>query len=152
MVRFGYAAAVVTTLSLWGARAEADCMCLGPDVLFEAADAVESPDPLAEGELDAPGAISHDPRIAVMQVATAEGRGHAPVLWCFSSDDPRCKTDPAGDLPLRHTLRIGMALLLPAASPLVLPRASIAPAKFERTSVGVPSAGVFDRLDRPPRA
>jgi hypothetical protein len=149
MIRLGYAAAVVTTLSLWGARAEADCMCLGPDVLFEAADAVESPDPLAEGELDASGALSHGPRPVTTRAAPTDARGQAPVLWCFSSDDPRCKTDPAGELPLQQTLRIGIALL-PTAT-FALPRMSSTSAKFARASVGAPSQGVSSRLDRPPR-
>jgi hypothetical protein len=137
----------LATLTLAQGRAMADdCLCLGSDLLFEPIDQVETTDVyLDEGEL-APTLPSAGP----IQVDVTDLAPRAtPVLWCLSSDDPRCsRDDDSGEAPYLQILSTPPVIL--TATPGV-PRPGVVRVRFDLTQQHG-CAGVQTRLDRPPRA
>lgn len=124
-----------------------DCLCIGPEELFDAdaaiaLEALESPDPLA------PDPAATAAREIAGHAAARRG-GRAPVLWCRSADDPRCSRDDSGEAPLRITLDTAPVVTLTALPRIGAP--AVARVRFDHTTRR-PSGGFATRLDRPPRA
>lgn len=122
-----------------------DCLCLGSDLLFEPVDQVETTDVyLDEGEL-APLPSAGPVQVEVTDLAPRP----TPVLWCLSSDDPRCsRDDDSGEAPYLQILSTPPVIL--TAAPRV-PRPGVVRVRFDLTQQHG-CAGVQTRLDRPPRA
>lgn len=124
-----------------------DCLCLGSDLLFEAVDQVETTDAYVdEGESLPPGASDGAP---VDAAVTDLAPRPVPVLWCLSSDDPRCsRDDDSGEAPYLQILATPPVIL--TATPRV-PRPGVVRVRFDLAQQNG-CAGVQTRLDRPPRA
>lgn len=135
----------IASLSLLAGRARADdCLCLGSALLFEPIDQVETSDAYVdEGELDAQGARDEADR-RVIAVASAPH----PVMWCLSSDDPRCsRDDDSGEAAHRNAL--STPPVIPITQPAIPPPGE-ARVRFEAIE-DRGSSSIHTRLERPPR-
>lgn len=140
----------LATLTLFQGRAMADdCLCLGSDLLFEPVDQLETTDVyLDEGEA-APSGRGLSNELPVDAAVTELAPRPTPVLWCLSSDDPRCsRDDDSGEAPYLQILSTPPVILM--ATPRV-PRPGVVRVRFDLTQQHG-CAGVQTRLDRPPRA
>lgn len=128
----------VASLALLTGRAQADdCLCLGSELLFEAVDQVETEDAYVD-EGEAPEA---DDALAPPPVPHS-------VMWCLSSDDPRCsRDDDSGEAPYLQVLSTPPVILI--AQPAI-PRTGVTRIRFELAE-DHGAAGIQVRLDRPPR-
>ena len=139
----------LATLTLSQGRAMADdCLCLGSELLFEPVDQLETTVVyLVEGE-SLPPRLSNEP-LPVDAALTELAPRPTPVLWCLSSDDPRCsRDDDSGEAPYLQILSTPPVML--TATPRV-PRPGVVRVRFDLTQQHG-CAGVQTRLDRPPRA
>lgn len=142
MHRLVAAGLAIATLALFQGRAAAeDCLCMGSELLFEPVDQVETTDAYVDAGEAFPAA--HD------ALEHALERHPAPVLWCLSSDDPRCsRDDDSGEAPYLQILSTPPVIL--TAVPRIA-RPGVVRVRFDLEEQQG-SAGVPTRLDRPPRA
>lgn len=111
---------------------------MGPELLFEAIDQVETPDHYATPIEELAGIDVPAPRRA------------APVLWCLSANDPRCSRDDSGEAPYRLQILSVPPVVGVTAMPHV-PLAGVTRIRFDlREGHALP--GVRGRVDRPPRS
>lgn len=134
-------ALLATLFAPLSARAAQACACLGPDGSFGVGTA-DPATPTADEE-----ALSR-PLEDITSLAPAPPPPLENVLWCEGNDGPRCAPQQGRPDTPPPTVP-GPALAWTEAPP----RDTMDPARPCTPSVGAgPSAGVSDRVDRPPRA
>jgi len=140
----------LATLALFQGRAAADdCLCLGSGLLFEPVDQVETSDVYIDAGEALPSNDAASNGTPVDAAVTGLAPRPTPVLWCLSSDDPRCsRDDDSGEAPYLQILSTPPVIL--TATPRV-PRPGVVRVRFDlERQLGC--SGVQTRLDRPPRA
>lgn len=127
----------VASLALFEGRARADaCLCLGPELPFDAADQVETADAYVD-----PAEVGVWPHRTLAPAA--------PVLWCVAADDPRCSRDDEPGQGSRLQVLATPTVLAWTTAPRVGPPGSVEVRWPAASDHG--RAGVRARIDRPPR-